>query len=398
VQPPLQPARQKPFPLRPHHRRRQTVFAALATASPNATTRELIVHVRAITGLGCSPKLIAAWKRERGQRAGKQERTGEGQKKWLAVQMRLFFFLLACGCGLSLGHWVRQVGAQEIIISPVPSAPPESQPLPLSAPRLLRIKLTLQSPHELRVKAGDNINAGNVLSHHQTTRQRLLRQRRMLQVATSHLRAQMRLTHESLRQLQSLGLDLPPTTFAAERAAIQRTEAEAITAQRLLAMQQERLSVVRCQLSVASSVKSIDPTENEPLQAQPQLTTDNEQLTMIEQHEVAKLTQAQDKQLLAHSEIEWHKAKLTTAREVRAWDEQKHRVELTRQILSARSQQQQVAIEWARLTAQIAELDLQLAQLIAVRAPFAGTIKRIEWEEMNDEKLTVWVYLAVGSR
>jgi multidrug resistance efflux pump len=89
---------------------------------------------------------------------------------------------------------------------------------------------------------------------------------------------------------------------------------------------------------------------------------------------------------------------LTTAREVRAWDEQKHRVELTRQILSARSQQQQAAIEWARLTAQIAELDLQLAQLTAVRAPFAGAIKRIEWEEMNDEKLTVWVYLAVSSR
>ena len=55
VQPPLQPARHKPFPQRPHHRRRQAVFAALATAPPDATTHELIAHVRHVTGVGCSP-------------------------------------------------------------------------------------------------------------------------------------------------------------------------------------------------------------------------------------------------------------------------------------------------------------------------------------------------------
>ena len=122
-------------------------------------------------------------------------------------------------------------------------------------------------------------------------------------------------------------------------------------------------------------------------------TTDHRPL--IVEHEQAKLTQAQDKQLLALSEIEWHWAKLTTDREVRAWEGEKHRVEVTRQLLSARSQQQQSEIELARLTTQIAELDLQLAHLTTIRAPFAGTIKRIEWEDMNDEKLTVLVYLAV---
>jgi hypothetical protein len=403
VQPPLQPARQKPFPQRPHHRRRQAVFAALATAPPAATTQAMIAHVRAVTGLGCSPKLIAAWKRECRTGEVGNGRTGEGQKKWRAVQMRLFLWLLACGCGLSLGQLVRQVGAQEIIILPAPSTTPESSPLPSSTqtPRLLRIKLTLQSPQELRVKAGDKVNVGDVLSDHAQARQRLLVQRRALQMATSHLRAQMRLTNESLRQLQSLGLALPPTTFAAERAALQRAEMEAIAAHRTLATQQERLSVVRRQLSVAPLSNPTVP--NEPPQTQPQLTTDNGQLTLdklraIQEHETAKLTQAQDQQLLARSEIELHKAKLTTAHEVRAWDAQKHRVEITRQILSARSQQQQAEMELARLTAQSAELDLQLAQLTAVRAPFAGAIKRIEWEDMQDEKLTVLVYLSMGSR
>lgn len=91
------------------------------------------------------------------------------------------------------------------------------------------------------------------------------------------------------------------------------------------------------------------------------------------------------------------RAKLTASRETRAFAEQQHRIEHTRQLLSVRSQQQQAAIEFARLRAQLAELDLQLTQLVEVRAPFGGTIKRIEWEEMNDETITVVVYLSVSN-
>jgi hypothetical protein len=374
LQPPLRPARQKPFPQRPHHRRRQAVFAALATAPPDATTHELIAHVRAVTALGCSPKLIAAWKQE--------NRKSDGEKKkWLALQLRLFLLLLALGYTLSIGPRARHVGAQEIVISPAPDATPETQTA--HAPRLLRLKLTLHTAQELRVKAGDSVQSGDVLSDHRQARQRLLVQKRVLQTAAEHLHLQTRLTNESLRQLQSLGLALPPTTFAAERAALQRAETEAVATNRAVEIQQQKVPGVRDQVSGASLV------------ALPRhLTPDTWHL--IAQHETAKLTQAQDKQLLARAEMALHQARLTTAREVRAWEEQKHRVEITRQRLSIRSQQQQAEIERARLTAQMAEIELQLATLAEVRAPFAGTIKRIEWEEMNDEKLTVLVYLLVG--
>ena len=58
VQPPLQPGRHKPFPNRPHQQRRQAVFAALEAAPVGLTRRQLIAHVRALTGIGCSEKLI----------------------------------------------------------------------------------------------------------------------------------------------------------------------------------------------------------------------------------------------------------------------------------------------------------------------------------------------------
>ncbi len=378
VQPPLQPARHKPFPQRPHHRRRQAVFAALATAPPNATLHELIAHVRSITGTGCSRKLIIAWRQDTAR--GRQSDAGRGRCSVLGV-------LLCLGINACATTIMPQ---PEITISPAPNAVPtiSNFPSPISnslSPRLLQIKLTLNAPHELQVKVGQQIEAGALLSDRALARQRLLVQQRALQSAQQHLHTQRQLTQASRQQLQSLGLDLPLTTFAAEQAAVKRAETEAGAVNRVVEIQRQRVA----------SYESLVSGETDALNSRnPKPETRN----LITAHESAKLTQTQDQQLRANAEIELHQARLTTAREVRAWEEQKHRVEVTRQLLSVRSQQQQAEIEFTRLSAQLAELDLQLTQLTEVRAPFAGQIKRIEWEEMNDEKLTVVVYLVAGSR
>jgi hypothetical protein len=416
IQPPLQPARQKPFPQRPHHRRRQAVFAALATAPAEATIRELMAHVQAMTGTGCSRKLIIAWRQERKSDTATQGQADAGSKtkaatgrRWRAVQLRLFLLLCvgmsACATTPPIAPPATQ---REVTISPAPTATPDISNFqsPISnpnSPRLLRIKLTINAPHELRIQQGDAVNAGDVVSNRQQARERLLVQQRALQSAQQHLQQQRQLADASLAQLNSLGTEPPAITFAAERAAIQHAETEAIAAQRTVATQQARLSVVRGQLSVVSPTASTVFTDDQSLQAQEHLTTDNEQLTLeklriIQQHEESKLTQVSDKQLLAHSDIELHQAKLVSAKELRAWQGQTHRVELTRQILSVRHQQQQIELELARLTAQLAELNLQIANFTEIRAPFAGIIKRIEWEEMNNENISVLVYLSLGSR
>ncbi len=394
IQPPLQPGRHKPFPQRPHQARRQSVFDALDAAPVEFTRRQLIAYVRIVTGVGCSEKLIAQWRKARrgdvGTRrhgAAEIERQGRANEGRGAMGLLLCLALNACGTTTTLAP---PPSSTEITISPAPSEEPDISNLksPISnppGPRLLRIKLTINAPHELQVKAGQHIEAGDVLSNHTQARQRLLVQKRALQTARHHLNTQMQLTTASLRQLNSLGLGLPPTTFAAEQAAIQRAEAEAVAVHRAVEIQRQRVS----------SYESLVSGETDAL---PYRNPKPEPRNLITAHETAKLTQAQERQLLAQAEIELHQAKLATAREVRAWDEQKHRVEVTRQLLNARSQQQQAAIERARLAAQLAEVDVQLAQLTEIRAPFAGTIKRIEWEDMHDEKIIVVVYLLLGSR
>ncbi|MBL8206919.1 MAG: hypothetical protein JNM09_21990 [Blastocatellia bacterium] len=401
VQPPLQPARHKPFPKRPHHRRRQAVFAVLATAPADATIHELSAHVRELTGIGCSRKLIVAWRQEREMgRKGDGEMGREGNteprtktatgRRWRRERLRLFLLLGAGFNACATAPIAPSATPNEITISPVPSASSSLSNLqsPISnptVPRLLRIKLTLNTPAELHIEQGDEVKTGDVLSDRRQARARLLGQQRALQSAQQHLQQQRQLSNESLNHLNSLGPELPPITFAAERAAIQRAETESLAVNRTVEIQRQKVSGVRDQVSALQQAAVLS-----------HLTPDTRHL--IEAHETAKLTQANDKQLLAHSEIELHKAKLVTAKEIRVWDEQKHRVEVTRQILSIRTQQQQLELELARLTAQLAEVNLQLAHLTEIRAPFAGIIKRIEWEDMNNETISVLVYLAVSSR
>jgi hypothetical protein len=63
--PPLERSRTKPAPQRPHYRRTKTVLRALDSAPPGATYSQLLAHVREQTGVSCSSKVIARWKKER---------------------------------------------------------------------------------------------------------------------------------------------------------------------------------------------------------------------------------------------------------------------------------------------------------------------------------------------
>jgi predicted secreted protein len=219
IQPPLQPKRQKPFPQRPHHRRRQAVFAALATAAPDATIAALIAHVRAVTGTGCSRKLILAWRQAR-EKDTANERHGDAATvparnvaRRRIVQLRLF--LLCVFVGATIKPWLpaTSVTAQEIVIAPAPDASPT--PFPSPAPRLLRIQLTLQAPHELRIKVGDEVQAGEVLSDQRQARQRLLMQKRALESVAQHLQSQCNRAVRTVEKLTGVGLRQAPYIIAA---------------------------------------------------------------------------------------------------------------------------------------------------------------------------------------
>ncbi len=288
---------------------------------------------------------------------------------WLLLGV-LFFFFLSCG------------GEKTAPPPTTAKASPSPTPLVLTSldgaatasgsPRYLRVKLTINRVEDLRVKAGDKIEAGAALSDRAFERQRLMIQRRALAIAADRIGQQVTASQESIKLLTELGGELPPATFASEAAAIRRVEVDAQAAARKVALLQERRSAMSALVPAGFDAG------------------------MIESHEGIKLALAEDSQRQVVADVGVARAKLQTSRELRAIEEKRARVDFARQMLAARSQLQQTESARAQLAAQIAAIDAQLAQLVAVRAPFGGTVKRIEWEEMNDAAITVFVDLALN--
>jgi hypothetical protein len=347
---PLERSRGKPEPMRPNERRVNKVRAALATAPPEASHRQLIEHVREQTGIGASPKLIVRLTKE-------------------GAALLITSALVASSCA-------RPARATQTATTPTPVPTPikmdDSPAKPADRPRLIKVKLTITSPDDLRVKVGERVDAGAVLSDRAAERERLIEQRYQLALAARRISAQVAAAAESIKLLKELGSTSLPSSFAAEQAAIRRAEVGAEASSRQVEIQRQRLTALPSAVPAGFDAAA------------------------VESHEAARLALAEDAQRQAVADVELAKAKLQSAQEVRALEEKRHAVDFSRQLLAARSQIEQAEIARAQLIAQMAALDQQLAQLAAVRAPFGGRVERILWEEQNDQAIAVVLYLAVA--
>jgi hypothetical protein len=383
ILPPLTAGRTKPFPQAPHHKRRQLVRSVLNAAPPGLTDRQLIEFIREQTGVGCSFRTICEWRKERRREREKEQQSENPARKTVVPSFRLAVIaLLFCLVSFTASSCrpPQAVAAQSPLVNS-PLANPQSDGIVITqpseanetkeTPRLLQLKLTINAPTDLLVKTDDEVKAGQVLTNRSHERNRLLAQRRVLETQAQQIEAQLTTAAESLSLLEQRGADLPPSSFASEQAAVTKAEAEAAVTVRRVELQKQRLAVL------------------------PAVVPNGYDKQAVEAHETAKLTQAQDAARQAAAEVALQKAKLTSAQEARAFQEKQHALEVSKQLLTARHQQQQAVIARSQLLTQIAALDLQLAQLAEVRAPFAGKIRRIEYEDMHDQTITVLVYLSV---
>lgn len=64
ILPPLKPISNGRAGMRPHHERTATVHKLLNEAPSEAHYKNLIAHVRERSGIGCSRRTIAAWKKK----------------------------------------------------------------------------------------------------------------------------------------------------------------------------------------------------------------------------------------------------------------------------------------------------------------------------------------------
>jgi hypothetical protein len=297
-------------------------------------------------------------------------------------------------------------------------------------PRTIKIDLTLSSPQDLKVKPGDEVTPGTVLSDRTTERQRLLAQKKQLQLSLKKLDLPIpELTPP--KAIPAL-TKLPPVSYQQEEANIALKQQELAEAERAIANQEIKIKELELLLNSESIQSSKFKIQNELFPNQGQINSESSQfdikklssntnsiqnpkskiqnpLAAILEHEESILSQLKAGRDKAKLQLDIAKSQLLTAKERRAHAEyqryveetkraialQQQRIELERQRSIRAGQIQEREYSKAQIETKIQEIDNAISNLSTVKAPYPGRIKKVKWTGQDNHHLTVQLTLDV---
>jgi multidrug efflux pump subunit AcrA (membrane-fusion protein) len=228
-------------------------------------------------------------------------------------------------------------------VSPPPSVP-MVEPTPVISrrtnlvPRELKLKLTLDDPADLKVKQGDRIQKGQILSDRTSTRKHLEQQRQAIRLKLEHLNA-------------SAGAG--SVSYAVEQAKVRQAQVRVQQAREAIAL-----------------FKTNSPWTDYAWASLP-LYKESTQVSQL-------VIKAQD----AEAELGLAVAQLQAARENK---QQKAGV-------------QDTSGQEALLVSQLRDVEARLDEVGVVRSPYNGTIKKIKWVGQADREFFVEMNLAVDGQ
>ncbi len=209
-----------------------------------------------------------------------------------------------------------------------PSSP--VSPLPRvkrSEPRNIKISLTLSSRQDLKVKQGDKVVEGQVLSDRTTERSRLLARKKQLELSLEKLNLPLPPITPS-KPIPALS-KLPPVSYQEEEANIKLKHLELGKAELAYANQEEKIRQIR-EILPPSPRHRVTPSPSSP---------QSPQLDLIIEHEQAVLENLRRASDEAQVQLEIAQAKLNSAKEQRAYSEYQRQLEETRRALAVEQQQ-----------------------------------------------------------
>jgi biotin carboxyl carrier protein len=249
-------------------------------------------------------------------------------------------------------------------------------------PGRFKLRLTLSSPEDLKVREGDPIAANQILADRVRDRQRLETQKAQLQLQINQLQSPIAplAAEQSIPEVAAL----PSPSFLGEVAEVKRVKTLVAKAEKSKELQQRKLDLIQ------SLPKAEVPEATVP-------------------HETEVLAEKQRDLDQMNAELELAKAKLGQAQKDREYQEYLHSLELSRRAIAieqaslqrqsqVQKQAEQVqarSFQLSQLTAQMQALDAQLLTLSAIRSPYAGTVQRIKVEGQNDQALVVELVLVI---
>ncbi|NJL22870.1 MAG: hypothetical protein HC895_21895 [Leptolyngbyaceae cyanobacterium SM1_3_5] len=247
----------------------------------------------------------------------------------------------------------------------------------------LTMRLTLSAPEDLKVREGESVQQGQIISDRIRDRQRLTAQQRKIQLQIQQLQTPTAAPPPARSIPEVAGL--PPASFLDEVATVER--------QRVMIQQQERAQ--------QQQQRMLDMLTSLPSDDLPEATIP---------HETQVLAQRQQELDQANADLQLAEAQLSQAQAERSHQEYLHSLEMSKraiaieqgrlqraeQLQNQQEQEQQRLFQIAQLEGQLSTIETQLFQLSAVRSPYSGTIGRIKFEGQADQALTVELTLVVS--
>ena len=305
----------------------------------------------------------------------------------------------------------------------------------LETPKRLKINLNIADPSELKVREGDSVTRGQVLSDREAERSRLNRDKREILLAIAAVEKQIVPTLKPAPQMR----ELPPISYAVEETSIQLAELRLSQAQRNLGtavendpfisararVDKSRAGVEQAfrdfelqqrKLDAVNGLKGLPPEmlthETEKLRQMKTILEGKEaelkfyqaEYNQVEGDRRKELTDLQSKVSIARGELEQAQSRLRAAKEQREMAEYEQRITVARRIeeenqaaIAVSNQKLDREFKLAQLREKLSSVEEKLNGIVQVKSPYGGSIKRIRFDKQTDGKLGVTLHLDTGS-
>ena len=302
-------------------------------------------------------------------------------------------------------------------------------------PKRLKITLTINDPADLKIREGDRVTKGQILSDRDLERRRLSRERMATLITINKIEKTPLPTLKIAPELR----ELPPVSFAIAESEIQQAELKFTQAQRNLQNALSYDPFITAKANVDKARAGIEQAANEFQLQQRKLDTVNGLKGLppeMLEHETEKLRQKQSQQETAQAQFDFYtaeyrqiesqrsqsigdlqnkvqlsradlevaQARLRQAKEDREAAEYGHRITLARR--AEESNQAEIAIanqkldrefKLSQLQEQLSSIEEKLNGIAQVKSPYSGFIKRIKTERQANNTITVTVTLSTES-
>lgn len=305
----------------------------------------------------------------------------------------------------------------------------------VNQPKRLKITLSINDPNDLKVREGDRVVKGQILSDRDLERKRLSRERMATLITINKIEKTPVPTLKIAPELR----ELPPVSFAIAESEIQQAELKFTQAQRNLQnalsydpfitakanidkaragiesasrafqLQQRKLDAVNGlkglpQEMLEHETEKLRQKQTEQETAQAQFDFYTAEYRQIESQRSQSIADLQSKVQLARADLEVTQARLRSAKESREAQEYEHRITLARRAeesnqaaIAVANQKLEREFKLSQLNEQLSGTEEKLNAIALVKSQYSGIIKKVKTQRQADNTITVLITLQPDS-